>query len=106
MMSDMIQSADPPEVIELSGLLSIATAAVTRDVLLRALQPPRDLRLDCSGGSGFDIAFVQLLEAARRQLAAQGAALRLAAGAPAALRAVLAEGGFTGWDAGLAEVRS
>ncbi|MBX9749695.1 MAG: STAS domain-containing protein [Roseococcus sp.] len=101
----MIQSADPADVIELSGPLTIATVEATRDLLLTALQPPRDLRLDCSGGTRFDIAFVQMLEAARRQLAAQGATLRLAAGTPAALLAVLAEGGFAGWDAGVAEAR-
>lgn len=101
----MIHSADPPDLIQLSGPLTIATAAATRGLLLTALQPPRDLLLDCSGGSGFDIAFVQMLEAARRQLAAQGATLRLSAATPAALLAVLAEGGFTGWDTGMVEAR-
>jgi len=96
----MAETASIPLIIPLAGALNIGTAAVTRAALLAGLETARDIELDCAAGVGFDIGFVQLLVAARRQAATQGNRLTLASGAPTALAEIIAEGGFAGWFAG------
>jgi anti-anti-sigma regulatory factor len=91
---DARPGAGAPEAVLLAGQLTIATAQATQARLLAALQAERPVLLDCRGGTEFDVAFVQLLEAARLLAGRLGLAFHLAAPLPEGLRAVLAGGGF------------
>jgi anti-anti-sigma regulatory factor len=99
----MANTTDAPFVVPLAGPLTIATAAAIRTCLLAALERQCDIQVDCAAGTSFDISFVQLLIAARRQAAMQGSTLTLAPDHPSALGDILAEGGFADWTIGTAE---
>lgn len=87
-------SEDGDARVALDGALTIATARATQARLLAALRGARPVLLDCRAGTEFDVAFVQLLEAARAQAGRLGLAFHLAGPLPEGLRAVLAGGGF------------
>ena len=91
---DARPGAGAPAAVVLAGQLTIATAQPTQARLLAALQAGRPVLLDCRDGTEFDVAFVQLLEAARLLAARMGLAFHLASPLPEGLRAVLADGGF------------
>jgi len=83
-------AAAAPRPAILGNDLTIAAAAACRAQLAAALAAQAgDLTLDLSGVSEFDSSGLQLLLAARRSLAARGAALRIVA-ASATVRAALA----------------
>ena len=91
---DARPGAGAPEAVLLAGQLTIATAQPTHARLLTALQAGRPVLLDCRGGTEFDVAFVQLLEAARLLAGRLDLAFHLASPLPEGLRAVLGGGGF------------
>ncbi len=70
--------------LRLSGELTIYHAADLQQALLPLAAPGGDWALDLSGVTDIDSAGIQILLAARRTLAAHGAAIRLAACGPAA----------------------
>jgi anti-anti-sigma regulatory factor len=78
------------------GAMTIRTVEKARGDLLGLLGDGgcAEIVLDCSGVEEADVAFVQLLLAARCGAAAMGKDLRLAKPAAGALRDVLDRGGF------------
>ena len=84
-------------VVALTGVLTLGTLPAARTRLLAALGGDRPVAVDCAGATECDVAFVQLLESARLLATRLGTTQRLAGPPPAALAAVLAEGGFRGW---------
>ncbi len=84
--------------VVLTGALTVGTLPEVRLQVLAALQEGRRVTLDCAAATGFDVAFVQLLEAARGLAQRLGGALELASPVPGGLAAILTEGGFTNWS--------
>ena len=64
-------------VLRPEGDLNIYRAVEFRDALLKAIAGHGDLDLDCTAISEFDSAGLQMLLAARREIAAAGGRLRL-----------------------------
>lgn len=80
--------------VELSGPLTIASMARCRARLLEAFQDQRDIVVACEDATEFDIAFVQVILAARKLADEHGIGLRLAEPAPAGLQDIIRRGGF------------
>jgi len=79
---------------DIKGIQNLQAAAEWRAVLLDALRPEADVVLDVEQVSGADFAFLQVIEAARRQAERVGASLSLDAPARGALLEALTEAGF------------
>jgi ABC-type transporter Mla MlaB component len=80
--------------VELTGALTIRSAAALRDQLQSALAAADTVTLDCIGVTSADIAALQLLVAAQKSAAADGKAVRLLAPAGTALNSLLRQAGF------------
>ncbi len=87
--------------LALDGELTIRTIEAIHARLTDALAAGGDLLIDTTHATQVDIAFIQLVLAARRSAAAAGTSLTLAAPAGGALRDALARGGFLSPVAGL-----
>ncbi|MGX9966834.1 STAS domain-containing protein [Roseomonas sp. F4] len=96
-MQVVAETRQEPAVIRLSGPLTIGTIQQLRDVVLAAMDGAAPMTLDCSEGTAFDVAFLQLLESARLLATRQETTLRLAQPLPPRLAEILAEGGFRDW---------
>lgn len=90
----MSQLRGEVRVVDLSGPLTIASMAGCRMRLLDAFQGQRDIVIDCKDATDFDIAFVQVVIAARKLADEHGIGLRLATPTPAALQDIIQRGGF------------
>jgi anti-anti-sigma regulatory factor len=84
--------------IVINGEQTVRTVGDLRERLLEALAPGAATILDIEEVSEADLAFVQLVESARRHAAAVGADLGLTASAPASVREVLDRAGFPDAD--------
>lgn len=77
----------------LGSIQTIQTIEITKDLLIKSIQPGIQLRIDCSAILEVDISFPQLLLSARRFASDLGGDLSLIALSPA-LNEVLDRGGF------------
>ncbi len=82
--------------VKLSGVASIRNVAQHHGVLLDALNEGGDMSLDLGAAEDVDLAFVQLILAARRSAEARGVSLTLSDPAPKPILQVLERGGFIG----------
>jgi len=83
-----------PARLSFDGSLTVRTIAPLRDAILHAFASHAAIEVDCAGAESVDLAFIQLLIAARRSAVASGKAFGLAAPAAGALRVALEQGGF------------
>ncbi len=81
-------------VVEVRSSVTVRSAAEFRSDLLSALDEGGDVVLNLSGLDEFDLSFVQLVEAARRQLAGSGRDIRLQHPADGPVAALLRRAGF------------
>ena len=83
-------------IVEFDGELTIRSAGEARERLLRAFDQSRDICADIAPEAGPDLAFVQLIESARRTAREAGGAFALARPATGKLVEILERGGFLG----------
>ncbi len=84
--------------VQLSGAGNIRNITQHHDVLIEALSAGADLALNLEGMEEVDLAFIQLIVAARRSAEARGLSLTLSHPAPAPILTTLERGGFIGPD--------
>ncbi len=82
--------------VKLSGAASIRNTVQHHEVLSTALSAGVDMALDLGDVQDADLAFVQLIIAARRSAKARGLALALSDPAPEPILQILERGGFIG----------
>lgn len=80
--------------IVIEGEQDMAGAKRLQALLLDSLAQGADVTLDLGGVTGADLAFLQLIESARRQAEEEGVVLAIAAPAPPRLRVALDAAGF------------
>lgn len=85
-----------PQSLSLSGVGSIRNIVQYQDVLREGLSAGADLALDLGGIEDADLAFIQLIFAARRSAQERGLALTLSHPAPEPILQTLERGGFIG----------
>ena len=73
---------------------TVRTVGALRQTLLEVIAPGTRAVLDISGVTEADLAFVQLIESARRHASTNGCELSLASAAPPPVREVLDCAGF------------
>jgi ABC-type transporter Mla MlaB component len=89
-----MNSDTEPFTLIVAGSQTIREAALTHAALLAAMAEHAEVRLDCAGVTEADVAFVQLILAARRGAVAAGRRFALREPPHGALREALARGGF------------
>ena len=77
---------------------TVRTVGALRQTLLEVIAPGTRAVLDISGVTEADLAFVQVMESARRHASATGCELSLAGPAPLPVREVLDCAGFAAAD--------
>lgn len=85
-----------PRSIQLAGAGGIRNIAHYHDALSEGLSAGTDVGLDLSGMEEADVAFIQLVIAARRSAQARGLTLTLSTPAPEPILQTLERGGFIG----------
>jgi anti-anti-sigma regulatory factor len=80
--------------INLGAAATIGTVGALRETLIEALGRGAVVTLDADDLADVDLAFIQLIEAARKQAVLEGKVLRLSAPANPALTALLDRAGF------------
>jgi anti-anti-sigma regulatory factor len=74
--------------------LTLSTVAADKERILSSLSDGASVVIDLAAATEVDIAFIQLIEVARRSAPQLGASLSLASPAPGPVRDVLERGGF------------
>lgn len=85
-----------PTIVGIAGPADIRAISECHGKLLQALQHHKSIQLDLSETTEPDLTFVQLIEAARRFVAATGKSIALTQPVGDALREILTRGGFLG----------
>ncbi len=85
--------------IRLEGAVGIDSAGELKALLLRALEPGREVRITLQGATDLDVTAVELLWAARREANAASVAFAFEGQAPKPVSAALAEAGFENFAA-------
>jgi len=85
-----------PQSVRLSGAGNIRNISQYHDVLSEGLSAGTDMVLDLGDMEEADLAFIQLIVAARRSADARGLSLTLAHPAPEPILQTLERGGFIG----------
>ncbi|OLP58465.1 hypothetical protein BJF93_16460 [Xaviernesmea oryzae] len=78
----------------LPSSLSIRQAGATRELILAALQESGVVLLDVPDDAEADLSFIQIVEAARRQVVSHGGSVALAHPASGSVLTTLERGGF------------
>ncbi len=87
--------------IRLEGAVGIDSAGELKALLLKALEPGREVRIALEGAADLDVTAIELLWAARREAKVSGVKFAFAEGAPEAVTAALAEAGFEKFEGGV-----
>ncbi len=85
-----------PQSVRVAGVGSIRNIAKYHGVLCEALSAGADVALDIGDIEDADLAFIQLIFAARRSADARGLSLTLSGPAPEPILQTLERGGFIG----------
>ncbi len=93
-MGMVFEETETGNLLRLDGALDIAGAAELKALLIRALAAGRAVRVSLAAVTYLDVTAVQLLWAAEQKARQAGMEFGLAAEAPAAISAALAEAGF------------
>ena len=104
-----MQLVDSPFVLSLTGSLTTPRAEAIHCEVLAAVNGHPDVKVDCSGASEMDVAFIQILIAAHRFAAQSGKTVALASPPAGLLADTLLRCGFSAPKrptAALAEVLS
>jgi anti-anti-sigma factor len=81
-------------VLRLEGGIDIASAAELKELLVKALEPGKELRVALGGVTDLDVTAVQLLWAARQKACAAGVGFTFTDSLPEALLGTLNQAGF------------
>lgn len=93
-MGITLEQSDQSNVIRLEGAIDIASAAELKELLLQALGPGREVRVELEGATDLDVTAAQLLWAAKREAKASGAEFALAGQVPEPIVSMMSQAGF------------
>lgn len=98
-MAVIVEQSEGECRVRIEGEINIAAAAELKKMLIAALAPGKNVRVELEGVAGIDITTLQLLWAAEREARRLGVGFAVAGAGTETLAAVVAEAGLEGFRA-------
>jgi anti-anti-sigma regulatory factor len=89
-----LEKSETLNLLRLEGAIDIASAVELKDLLLKALEPPSEVRVSLEGATDLDVTAVQLLWAAERKAKGAGVAFSYVGAMQEAVFTSLGEAGL------------
>jgi anti-anti-sigma factor len=83
-----LEQSESLNVLSLEGAIDIASAVELKELLLKALETPAEVRISLEGATYLDVTAVQLLWSAERKATGSGVGFALDGATPAVLSAL------------------
>jgi len=90
----VLEQSESLSVLRLEGAIDIASAGELKELLLKALQSPKEVNISLADATDLDVTAVQLLWAAERKAKGSGVRFSLAGDVPEQIRSNLGEAGL------------